>query len=285
MLIVVAAVLWGTTGTALAFAPEGAQPPAVGAVRILLGGSALVMVAALGGELRVGRGWPLYPTLVAALAIAAYQPFFFTGVARTGVAVGTIVAIGSAPVWAGIIGFLFRGERPDVRWGIASALAVLGCGLLVGSGAEISVDALGVLLALGAGASYGAYATASKRLLEEFPYTTVMAVVFFSGAVLLSPVLFFSNLGWLVTPGGILVALELGLVATAAAYLFFARGLVSVPVASAATLSLAEPLTAGMLGVVILDERLGPVALAGAGLLLGGLVLVSTGRKPRSRTG
>ena len=194
-------------------------------------------------------------------------------------AVGTIVAIGSAPLWAGIIGFLFRGEKPGVRWVIATSLAVPGCSLLVGSGGEIDVDAAGIILALGAGASYGAYATASKQLLEELPYTAVMAVVFFSGAVLLSPVLFFSDLGWLADPAGMLVALELGLVATAVAYLFFARGLVSVPVAGAATLSLAEPLTAGMLGIVILNERLGPAAWVGAGLLVGGLVLVSVNTK------
>lgn len=97
---------------------------------------------------------------------------------------------------------------------------------------------------------------------------------------MLSPVLFFSDLGWLADPVGILVALELGLIATAAAYLFFARGLVSVPVAGAATLSLAEPPTAGMLGIVILNERLGPVAWVGAGLLVGGLVLVSINTKP-----
>ena len=102
LLILVAAVLWGTTGTVLAFAPEAAQPPAVGAVRILIGGSDLLGIAAVRRELRIGPGWPLYPTVVVAIAIAAYQPFFFTGVARTGVAVGTIVAIGSAPVWAGI---------------------------------------------------------------------------------------------------------------------------------------------------------------------------------------
>ncbi len=278
-------MLWGTTGTALAFAPEGAQPSAVGAVRILLGGSALLAIAAVRRELRTGRRWPLYPTAVAALGIAAYQPFFFTGVSRTGVAVGTIVAIGSAPVWAGVIGFLSLGERPGVRWGIATALAVLGCGLLVGSGSEIDVDVPGILLALGAGASYGSYATASKRLLDEFPYTAVMAVVFFSGAVLLSPVLFFADIGWLADPQGILVALELGLVATAAAYLLFARGLAVVPVAGAATLSLAEPLTAGMLGVVVLSERLDPVAWFGVGLLLGGLVLVSINVKSRSRPG
>ena len=46
-------------------------------------------------------------TGIAALGIAGYQPFFFGGVSKTGVALGTIVAIGSAPVWAGVLGVVF----------------------------------------------------------------------------------------------------------------------------------------------------------------------------------
>ena len=49
-------------GTALAFAPPGAQPAAVGAVRIALGGLALLVLAALRGESCVvvwaGLLWP-----------------------------------------------------------------------------------------------------------------------------------------------------------------------------------------------------------------------------------
>ena len=165
-------------GTALAFAPPGVQPAAVGAVRIALGSLPLLVLAALRGELRSGVGWPPLATTTAAVGIAAYQPFFFAGVTRTGVALGTIVAIGSTPVWAGAIGFLFRGEKPTVRWGIATALAVSRCALLLlDARGGVSVDAAGILFALATGACYGAYATASKRLLTEgWPHITVMAV-------------------------------------------------------------------------------------------------------------
>ncbi len=281
LLVLAAAVLWGTTGTALAFAPPGAEPAGVGAVRIAVGGLAMLVVAALRGEFRAGGvRWPPMATAVAAIGVAAYQPLFFGGVAKTGVALGTIVAIGSAPVWTGAIGLLFLGEKPSARWGIATALAVSGCALLLGAGGGVSIDAAGVLLALSAGACYAAYATASKRLLTEgLPHVAVMAVVFSAGAVLLCPLLAASDLGWLAEPRGAAVALELGLVATALAYVLFARGLAVVPVTSAATLSLAEPLTAGLLGVLVLGERLGVAALLGAVLMLGGLALASVGRE------
>jgi DME family drug/metabolite transporter len=69
------------------------------------------------------------------------------------------------------------------------------------------------------------------------------------------------------------------LVATALAYASFARGLAVVPVRSAAPLSLAEPLTAGLLGVLVLGEGLSAGTLLGAGLMPGGLGIASVGRE------
>ena len=272
-----AAVLWGTTGTAQALAPEGAQPAAIGALRLAIGGSVLLGLAGIRGALPGGLRWPVLDTALAGGSMAAYQICFFTSVARTGVAVATIVAIGTAPILAGVLGLLVRGEHPGIRWGLATVLAVVGCSLLVAAGGGLSVDLLGIVLALGAGAAYATYAVASKGLLEERPPDAVMAVVFCLGAVLLAPLLFVADLSWLAQPRGLAVALHLGLVATAAAYILFARGLMAIPVAAAVTLSLAEPLTAGTLGVVLLGEQLTTSAVLGIGLIFGGLVLLSLG--------
>lgn len=285
MLVLAAAALWGTTGTAQALAPATAQPLAVGAVRIALGGAALVAFAALSwfvsrGDRPTARkgAWKPGAIAAAALGVALYQPLFFAGVAYAGVSIGTVVAIGSAPVMAGVVGFVALGERPGKPWAAATLLAICGCALLVGSGGSDGAAPVGVICALGAGLCYGSYATASKALLDHgLPHATVMAAAFGIGGALLAPALLFVDLGWLTEPARLAAALHLGLVATAAAYLLFAKGLSGLPVASAATLSLAEPLTAGALGMLLLGERLGLTALLGAALLLGGLLLVSTG--------
>jgi DME family drug/metabolite transporter len=278
LFVLAAAVLWGTTGTAQAFAPESAGPLSVGAVRIAAGGIAMLGFAVLRGELRGIGNWPPLATAGMALAVAAYQPLFFAGVSLTGVAVGTVAAIGSAPVWAGLIGLLFGGEKPSARWALATALAVAGCALLLlGSGAgSISADPLGVLLCLAAGLGYVIFATIAKGFLRTEPQAAVMGVVFTLGALALSPAILFTDFSWLAEPRGALATAELGLLATAAAYLLFAAGLSRIPVATAATLSLAEPLTAGTLGVLLLDERLSPAAITGIALLLSGLILTST---------
>jgi DME family drug/metabolite transporter len=282
--VLIAACLWGTNGTVQALAPEAAQPLVIGALRIVIGGLALLAVAAGRGALRDGKRWAFWPTLAAALSMAAYQLFFFAGVERTGVAVGTIVGIGSTPILAGPIGLLVRGERPSRRWLTATGLGILGCGLLILVGRSIQLDLLGIFLATMAGASYAVFATASKGLIEEHATEAVMAVTFCLGAVFVLPLLFTADLGWITQTNGALAVLHLGLVTAALGYLLFGRGLRLVPVATAATLTLAEPLTAGLLGVLVLREKLTLLALLGILLIFAGLAVLSTGRTDQPST-
>ncbi|MDQ3375783.1 MAG: DMT family transporter [Actinomycetota bacterium] len=281
LFVVLAAILWGTGGTAQALAPEAAGPLSVGVVKIGIGGAAMLLFAALSGGWAKGSGvsgrWRPLPVLACAVLVASYQVLFFTGISLTGVALGTISAIGSLPVWAGLIDLVF-GKRPDARWLGATALAVCGCALLVGSGGSLSVEPLGVLLCVVAGAGLVAFTTIAKGMLEERPHAVVMGVTFALGAVLLSPALLFSDPSWVLSPTGLAVALELGLGATALAYILFARGLSKIRVSTAATLSLAEPLTAGLLGVLVLGERVSLVAVGGMGLLVLGLLLATAKR-------
>jgi DME family drug/metabolite transporter len=274
--VLMAAVMWGTTGTAQAFAPPGATPTAVGAVRLAIGGLALLLLAIARGHLpRLGQ-WATAATAAAAGSMAAYQLFFFTAVARTGVAIGTTVAIGSAPLLAGALAGIIYGQKPGRRWLVATLLAIIGCGLLVTAGRRIQVDLVGIILALGAGLTYAVSSLASKRLLDKNPPDAAMAVVFSLGAILLLPVLLVADLSWLAQPNGVAVVLHLGLVATALAYFLYARGLNTIPVAAAVSLALAEPLTAGMLGILWLGEQLS--LAAGIGLILAGLALLSTNK-------
>jgi drug/metabolite transporter, DME family len=278
--ILLASVLWGTTGTSQALAPEGVEPLAVAALRIGLGGMALVGLAMVRNLLR-----PMRPFLVllGAASLVAAQLAFFAALEKTGVAVGTVVAIGSSPIFAGALARVVRRERPGRRWAIATVLAVAGCVLLVTAGKSVEVDTAGVGLALIVGVGYAGYITSTKDLVEVHPAESVTAAVFGVAALCMLPLLFFTNLTWATGPKGILIVAHLSLVTVAFAYTIFTRGLTVVPAATAVTLTLAEPMTAGILGVVVLGERLSLAAFAGAGLVLAGLVMLtlpdgSTGR-------
>ena len=312
--VILAAVCFGTTGTAQALGPS-IEPAAVGSARIVVGAVLLAAVALLtarragGGGLGAGlASGPLGegprpggrrslgglagsrgPLLLGGACVAAYQLTFFAAVAETGVAVGTVVAIGSAPAFTGIFDRLSGGDRLGGRWAAATGLACAGVALLMlggGAGAEIAPG--GVALAALAGAGYAAYAVASKRLLDAgHAPESAMAGVFGIGALLVALLLLIMPTGALLSPGGLTLALYLGLVPTALAYVLFARGLSRIPAGETATLTLAEPLTAALLGVIALGERPGPLALLGAALVLSGLLLIAVrpagGRVPAAR--
>jgi drug/metabolite transporter, DME family len=269
--ILLAAVCFGTTGTAQALGPA-ASPVAVGAARIVVGGALLVAIArAL--ELRMPR---LGATAAGiALGVCVYQLSFFAAVKLTGVAVGTVVAIGTGPAAAGLLGRLVNGERLTRRWALATLAAAAGVALLAGDGGA-TVDPGGIALAVVAGSGYAACTVLSKRLIAAGAAPEgVMAVGFGGAAVLLVPVLLLAGPGFLATGSGLALALYLGSIPTALAYVLFARGLRALSSGETATIVLAEPLTAAALGVVALGEQPSVAAGIGAALVLAGLAILA----------
>lgn len=275
LLVLVGASLFGTIGTARVLGPDSPSG-SVGAVRVLL--AAVVLVAlALGTGPQPGawrREWTRPTTLVAGAAQAAFQLTFLAAVLHTGVAVGTLVAIGSAPLVTGMLS-----RQVSRTWLVATSVALGGLVLLVLGGGGARLSWTGLLLALGAGASYGTYLVSTSRAVTAgAPPALTTAVAFTVAAVVLLPWLALSDAGWLATGSGWLMVVYLALVPTVLAYRLFARGLRHVPPSTASTMALAEPVVATLLGVAVLDERLSVAGWVGAALVLTGLALVS--RRP-----
>jgi DME family drug/metabolite transporter len=274
--VLLAALCFGTTGTAQALGPDGASPLTVGAVRVAVGAALLLAVVRLGRPAGARRRLARVPLAVGGLGVAGYQLCFFAAVHDTGVAVGTVAALGSAPAFAGLGGWLLDRTRPGRSWALATGLAGVGVALMALGGSGAAVSGPGVVLALGAGASYAVFTLAGKRLLDSGAgVERVMAGVFTLGAVLLVPVLVVGDLDWLASAGGAGMAIWLGAVPTALAYILFAHGLRRLPAGEVATLTLAEPVTATALGAVVLAERPGAQAVAGIALVIAGLAVLA----------
>ena len=274
-LILFAAVLWGTTGTTQELGPDAASPLAVGSLRLLTGAVVLVLLAVLTMS-DAGWRWLVHPaTLLAAVGVAAFQLFFFSGVARTGVAVGTLLALGSAAVVVGAIESVIARAWPDRKWIMATIPAIVGLAVLAISTRESAVDGTGVLLSLAAGLSYAVYIVSAARLVQLGSARYSTAVIFTLAAVMLLPVALSQDLAFVASGEGIAMVLWLGFATLALAYLLFTSGLRTTDSSTAATLSLAEPVTATVLGVVVLAERPGLSAWFGIGLIVLGLVLAA----------
>ena len=273
--VLLAAVCFGTTGTAQAIGPA-ASPVAVGAARIVIGGALLVLVAR---GLRVALPRRSVTAAGIAVGVCVYQLSFFAAVNLTGVAVGTVVAIGTGPAAAGALGRIVNGERLTGRWALATVCAAAGVVLLAGDGGG-TVEPAGIALAITAGLGYATCTVLSKRLIAAGSAPeAVMAAGFGGAAVLLVPVLAIAGPGFLTSAGGLGLAVYLGAIPTALAYVLFSRGLRALSSGETATLVLAEPLTAAALGVVALGEHPSVAAGAGAALVLAGLAILALPRR------
>ena len=290
LLVVAAAALFGTIGTARALGPDAPALP-VAAARSAL---ACLLLAAVplwmawrqgtGRELSVPAGVRVAlrtrAVWTAGLGQAAFQWCFLAAVPRVGVAVGTLVAIGLTPVVTGVLS-----RHVDRIWVLATGIGLAGLVLLVGFGPV--QDTAGLVLALGASVMYAVYLVSGSGLARAhrqhgLGLDTALAVVFTIAAiVLMVPALATGPWAWLRTDSGAAMTVYLAVVPTLLAYHLLGTGLRSVTASTASTLGLTEPVVATALGILVLDERLSLISALGALLVLTAvLVLVRSSASP-----
>lgn len=266
-LVLFSGMCFATTGTAQALGPDSAPSLGVATVRLIVGALTLVAFSFVLGKRSKNTSqlqFPVMQSWIAGAAMALYGATFFAAVRSTGVAVGTVVALGSAPIFTGAIGYLFLNVVLTRRWILSTTGSIVGIIIIVIRGTISSVTTVGVVLALGAGFGYAIFALATKTIMSRgIRAELAMARVFLIAALLMSPILFFVNNSWIFTGPGIATALWLGIVTLAIGYIAYSIGLRSLHANEATTLTLIEPAIATVLGALVLSERPSPLAWVG----------------------
>jgi DME family drug/metabolite transporter len=293
LLALSAAILWGTTGTSQHFAGGHVSPVWIGALRIAIAAvffAGLVLATERGRAPRPAVAGLWRRQLLAGASIAVYNLAFFAGVKLAGVAVGTVIGIGSAPLFAGALQASITRRAPRPLWWGGTALAIAGGAAIAlggGGGAGLApASPAGLLLCVLAGLSYAVYTLTAKSLSLQASPARASLWVFGTAALIALPA------AWLIVPSGAsdlaaagarswLVVAWLGVVATGVSYLLFSSALRFISGATGVALALAEPLTAFTLAVVVLGEPLRASGVAGIVLILAGLALVIRGEGPR----
>jgi DME family drug/metabolite transporter len=283
--VLAASVLWGTTGTAATFAPA-VGPLAIGAAAMGLGGLLQALTAA--APMTRQRAallvqWRL--VLLGGVAVAVFPLVFYTSMRVAGVAVGTVVSIGSAPLASALAERVIDRHRLTARWMAGAALGLAGIvalclGQITGVQAGHAAawpTVLGVGLGLAAGTTYAIYSWAAHRLIGRGVTTRAgMGSVFGLGGLLLLPVLLATGAPLAASWANAAVGAYLALVPMFTGYLLFGWALASVSASTATTLSLLEPAVAAILAVTVVGERL-PVAGWAGLMLIAGCLIVLTG--------
>jgi len=291
----VAAVLWGTTGTAQSLGAGGLSPFWVGAAQLAVSSLFLGALLAVshwrlrGRAGRAGQGGapvqPLLPNpvhlglrpawfLLASMGIGGYSIFFYEGVTLTGVAVGTAVAIGSGPIWAGLMQALVLRAPLSALWWAGTLVSVAGGAAMVMARGGATLSWSGLALCLLAGLSYAGYALINKRLVTHMSPRVVNFYVFTGAACMAVPIaLVQSGLPqW--SLAAVLVVVYLGVVVSGLAHMLFSIGLRSISGPTGVTLSLIEPVAAFVLAVWVVGERQPLQSWLGLLAVLAGLMLV-----------
>lgn len=271
--VVGASILFGTSGTARSFLPDDAPSLGIAAMRLLIGAVPLLLFAFLMHRSSFHR--PNGQIVLAGCAMGLFQVLFFQSISLTGVAVGTMVTIGSGPIVATAVEFA---SSRKISWAMASgvAVALVGLSILVlgsspSDGGELSLQ--GIVSGVGAGACYAAYTHISKGLLTRgWSGAWVMAQSFSVSALVCSAFLFTVPMQWLSTPQAVATVLYLGVATIAVPYLLYAMSLARLSSAVVVTLTLIEPVTATALGAFFLHENITVLSWVGAGIVLAGLV-------------
>lgn len=206
-------------------------------------------------------------------SILFYQASFFFGAGRIGIAIGTLVALGSAPLLAGLISWWMGLGKPTIQWAISTALGIFGLGLLTSTSG--SADALGLLFVALSGWAYSILTVFGVKVVKEHNVSgiEVLTVAFAVGAIYSIPILATTS-SWLVEPKAIGAVLWAGVAAATLAYALFGIGISHLSAGTVSTLTLFEPVTATTLGVLLLNETMNTRGWVGCVVIIVALGLV-----------
>lgn len=280
VLLVLAGVLWGTggvTGHGLADA-TGLSAPAIAAYRLAVGGLILVLVLVIRRRTRLG--WA--PVLTTAVLAALFQSCYFAAVAVDAVSTSTLITIGSSPIFVLLIQAIGQRRRPAVTELRPVLLGVIGLLLLVGApatGKSLAASIGGAALAAASGLAFAVFTLYRARPSEADAETSTGFGFLIGGILIGLAIVPFESLTFHPTARSLGLLLLFAVVPTALAYTLFFRGLAGANAAVATVVALLEPLTGTVLAVFIFGDRLSPLGIAGAALLL--LSVVDAGRSRR----
>ena len=267
-------IIWGTVGPVVRLFPEGTEFQ-YSLIRNLTGVSALWLFVLFSKDKRRYTKQDIVPILIGGAGATLFFPLFILAFQLTGVGVASVVSIGVAPIFVGLIAWIALKQPPGKQWAYGTLVAVTGVVALNWPSGENTVNVLGIGFALAAAFGYSMQATGMGMISKRHTPFQCVAPMFTIGALFQAPLSYGKDFSFLQDPVLLLGALYGGIVTVALAYAFFIYGIARIGAATAVTVGLMEPLTASILGVVLLGETVSAVGLIGSVLILAGLVVVS----------
>lgn len=289
MAVILASFLWGTTGTAATFAPD-VSPLGIASVAMGVGGLLQAFIAYRHilthlSSLLVSK----HLLILGAVNVAIYPLAFYSSMKLSGVAVGTVVSIGMAPIAAALIEWWYDKHPLTGRWILSIIIGIFGVLCLAAAKSATTFEStsgdwynlLGIILGLIAAFTYAMYSWIAHRLIHRgIPSRATMGGMFGVGGILLMPVLLLTGAPLLDSASNFSVGLYMAIVPMFLGYFLFGKGLTVIRASLATIITLLEPVVAALLAVTIVGESLSVIGWVGIGLISACLV-IATARAPK----
>ncbi|SDO10485.1 Threonine/homoserine efflux transporter RhtA [Lutimaribacter pacificus] len=289
-LLFLLSILWGGSFFFVAIAIRDLPPLTVVVLRT--GIAAL----ALGAILRMrGEAWPLAGGATGAFLVMGLLnnmiPFSLLFWAQTTIPSGLASILNATtPIFSIVVAhFLLADERmapnkaTGILFGFLGVVVLLRGNVVTGAG----IASLGMLACLGAALSYGFASVFGRRFKAmRLSATQVAFGQLVATTAMMLPIVAVTDRPWTLPPPGLPViaaVLALAIVSTALAYVIFFRILASAGAVNTALVTLLVPVSAILLGTLVLGEELAPRHYAGMGLIAIGLLAIDGRLSGRSR--
>lgn len=276
LLVMFAAILWGTVGVVVQniYAQSVTNPLSIGFFRLGIS-VPLLFIACFGIK---GRQMfqiakrDLALMVLGGVTIAFSQVCYFASIGYIGVAAATLISICTAPIGVALLASLLLRERFTLAILLALILAVGGTVLLV----DVQTDRiylqsqtiLGIFFALSSALGTASFNLCSRILARHNHPLQSLTIGMFAGAIFLFVIASISGLAIEYSFIGWISLFYLGTVTTALGYLLYFSGMRHTPATVASIIILLEPLTSTILAWWLLGEKLSESVIVGGILLL-----------------
>lgn len=284
LFIIVAGIFWGTSCLfANGLSVYGITPIQMTAARGMVSFicMALFCLIARRGAFRTGLK-SLLLFICGGIALFATATLYYVAMQETSVAVAVVLLYTSPVIVMAVSAFLFK-ERITKLKLISIFVMLIGSVLVSGIIGDVKINLLGALYGILSAICYTVYNILTKLQMKngDDPYTATFytfATICVVSLAVANPVDMVSKAAanpWPVIP----LLIGIGIATFVIPYFLYTASLKELSVSTASTLSIIEPMTASILGMIFLEEIPTPLGIIGIILVLASVVMISLGEK------
>jgi len=278
LLVLAAAVLWSLNGALIKLLDDGGrgvEPAAIAFYRSLFAGLFLLPFVRIGRYRTLRRRdvaharWPIRPAALACVVFFTLMTLCFVTANSKTEAANAIILQYTSIFWIFLLSPLVLKEKPTGKAKGVLVMAMIGIAIIFAG--EGGTDMVGLLIALGAGLSYGLLLMMIRKM-RDCDAGAITVVNCLGSAILLLPLLLIGG-GWAVSGKNLALLIFMGVVQFGLPYYLVSLGLRRVPAYQVALITLCEPLLNPLWALLAVGERVSGATALGGGVIILALIL------------